>query len=69
MFYGGYIFEFVGAVLRWVFGSIIRIVFNRKRFRFREYLYGPEDSDEWFDTVGHEFVNRLIGAGSIVLIC
>ena len=66
---GGYLFNFVGAVSRWICGTIWRTIANKKKFTFREYLKGPDNSDDWFDLNGHIFVNKVIGLIVIVLIC
>ena len=65
---GGFIFDFVGAVVRWIYGTIWRTLFRRKKYSFKEYLNGPNNSDDWFDQTGHSFVNRIVGAVFIVLL-
>lgn len=67
MFWGGIIFNFIGALARWIYGTIWRTIANRKKFSFREYLNGPEDSDDWFDFTGHQFVNKLVGMSVLTL--
>lgn len=62
---GGFIFNFIGACVRWTYGTIWRTIANRKKFKFSEYLNGPENSDDWFDN-GHELVNRVIGIITLV---
>ncbi len=57
-----------GATVRWIYGTIWRTLFRKKRFTFKEYLYGPENSDDWFDLTGHTFINRVIGIGFLMLI-
>jgi hypothetical protein len=69
MFIGSYLFNFVGAVVRWIYGTIWRTIAKKKRFTFREYLNGPDNSDDWFDLTGHGVVNNVIGFTAIVLIC
>jgi len=34
---------------------------RKKKYTFREYLYGPNDLDEIEDGIGHEIVNLFIG--------
>ena len=63
---GWVIFNFIGACVRWTFGTIWRTLANKKKIKFKEYLHGPENSDDWFDFAGHEFVNRVIGMLTIV---
>ena len=69
MGFGGIIFNFIGAVTRWVYGSIWRSIVQKKKYTFNEYLYGPKNSDDYFDTMGHTFINRIVGAITLVLIC
>jgi len=65
---GGIIFEYFGGIVRYIYGSIYRTLLNKKKYTFKEYLYGPKDSDDFFDNYGHGFVNRIIGLISLVLI-
>ena len=69
MGFGAIIFNFLGACVRWLYGTIWRTVMNKRKYSFKEYLYGPKSSDDWFDMTGHTFVNRMIGAIILVLIC
>ena len=48
-----------------LFGELLQ---EKKRFKFIEYMNGPENSDDWFDQTGHKFVNRIVGMVSIVAI-
>lgn len=62
MFIGGELFNFIGAVTRWTYGTVWRTLYKRKKYSFKEYLRGPKDSEDWFDMTAHEFNNRVIGA-------
>ncbi|MGE5447282.1 MAG: hypothetical protein ACM3PR_02895 [Bacteroidales bacterium] len=64
----GEIFNFIGAVIRCIYGTIWRTIAGKKKYTFKEYLRGPQDSDDWFDVTGHELVNRIIGIGFLFLI-
>jgi len=66
---GGYILNFFGGFVRWIFGSLYRTLTNKPKFKFREYIDGPDNSDDWFDFAGHGLNNKLIGFVSILLIC
>jgi hypothetical protein len=66
---GGNLFNFVGAFSRWIYGTIWRTIAGRRKFTFKEYLNGPDNSDDWFDLTGHVLVNKVIGLIVIVLIC
>jgi hypothetical protein len=61
IFSGRFLLNILGASIRWSYGSIWRNIFRKKRFTFVEYLYGPKNSEDWFDQTGHTFVNRVIG--------
>jgi hypothetical protein len=67
MGFGAIILNFIGACVRWLFGSIWRTIFEEKKFTFNEYLNGPENSDDWFDLTGHVFVNKIIGIISLFI--
>jgi len=65
---GRFIFNVIGATVRWIYGTVWRTIFRRKKFTYKEYLYGSKKSDDWFDQTGHTFVNRVIGIGFLMLI-
>ncbi|MBN1769215.1 MAG: hypothetical protein JW842_11965 [Prolixibacteraceae bacterium] len=69
MGFGGVIFDYAVAVVRWIYGTIWRTIANKPKYKFTEYINGPENSDDWFDTIGHSFVNRVIGLIAIFSIC
>ena len=68
MFIGGLFFNFIGGSIRWVYGSIWRTLARKKKFTYKEYIYGPNDSDEIEDSLGHEIINRVIGMVVIMII-
>lgn len=68
MGFGGLMFGFVGAVCRWIYGSIWRTIAKKKKFTFREYINGPDNSDDWFDLTGHGLVNRIVGMIILIII-
>ena len=53
-------FNFIGAVVRWIFGSIFRALFKKPKFSFKEYLSGPKKSG-WFDEHAHGTNNVIVG--------
>ena len=55
------IFNFIGAVVRWTFGSIYRTLFKKPKFTFKEYLNQPQNSG-WFDEHAHGTNNVFVGA-------
>lgn len=68
MFRGGVIFNFIGACVRWLYGTLWRTITNKKKYKFHEYLRGPDNSDDFFDNYGHEFINRIVGLISLASI-
>jgi len=65
---GGIFFDYIGAIIRWIYGTIWRTIANKSKFKFSEYVNGPENSDDWFDATGHSTVNRFVGMITIVVI-
>ena len=65
---GRFILNVLGATVRWIYGSVWRTIFRKKKFTYKEYLYGPENSEDWFDQKGHTFVNIVIGMIFLMLI-
>ena len=62
----GDIINFIGACTRYVYGYTWRSLANKKKFTFKDYLYGLQDSDDWFDMTGHRFINIMVGLITIV---
>jgi len=60
--------NFIGAIVRWVYGTIWRTLLNKPKFTFDEYVNGSRKSDDSFDEISHEFNNKIIGAVFIGLI-
>ena len=69
MFYGGIIFNFIGASFRWIVGSIWRTLLSRNKYSFSEYLNGPNDTDEQIDKLGNGLINRVTGFVLLMIIC
>ena len=61
------VFNFIGAVIRWLFGNIWRTFKNKPKFKFSEYLNGPKNPDH-FDNYAHESNNVIIGVVSTIFI-
>jgi len=66
-YYGRVIFNFIGAVMRWIYGTIWRTFLNKKKFTFKEYLYGPNNPN-YYDEMGHTINNVFIGILTLVFI-
>lgn len=69
MGFGAIIFNYIGGVVRWILGSIWRSIVNKPKYEFDEYINGINNSDDIFDTAGHELVNKIIGCITLVLFC
>ncbi|MBZ9731632.1 hypothetical protein LB467_18250 [Salegentibacter sp. JZCK2] len=61
------IFNFVGAAVRWTFGSLYRTLSNKPKFTFKEYLNGPKKPG-WFDEQAHGTNNVIVGVVSTLAI-
>lgn len=55
------IFNFIGACIRWVYGTIWRTMAHKPKFTFKEYLNGPKKSSDFFDEFSHGTNNVIIG--------
>lgn len=56
---GGEILNFVGGSIRWFFGTIYSILFNKKRFTFNEYLYGENIKNNDYEKLEHSLANKV----------
>ena len=65
---GGILFNFIGATVRWIYGTIWRTIANKKKYSFREYLHGPKDGDFIIDEVGHGCNNVAIGMAFLIIV-
>lgn len=62
------IFNFIGACLRWVSGTVWRTIMNKRKFTFKEYLNGPKNSSEYYDKMAHGQNNIWIGVIFFIII-
>jgi hypothetical protein len=51
--------NYVGGTIRYVFGTVWRTIFDKPKFTYKEYIYGPKKGDS-YDEIGHTFNNRII---------
>tara|TARA_R110002167_G_scaffold365738_1_gene591218 strand:- start:4188 stop:4433 length:246 start_codon:yes stop_codon:yes gene_type:complete len=65
---GKYILNNIGGSLRWIYGTIMRTILKKPKYTFKEYIYGPKNSEDYFDKNGHGFNNRIIGILFIVIV-
>lgn len=56
------LFNFIGACLRWIYGTTWRTIANKPKFTFKEYLNGPKKSSDYYDQMAHGQNNIWIGA-------
>ena len=56
----GRFFIFIGACTRYIYGTLWRTIAQKPKFRFDEYLNGPDNPD-YYDQMGHKLNNLLIG--------
>ena len=62
------IFNFIGASIRWVYGTVWRTIAGKHRFTFNEYLNGPKKSSDFFDEYAHGTNNVIIGIVFLFII-
>ena len=62
------IFNFIGASFRWIFGNIWRILTNKPKFTFKEYLSGTKKTPEYYDKLLHGINNVVIGIITTLII-
>ena len=60
--------NFIGGSIRWVYGSVYRTIFKKPKFKYKEYLFGIENSKKHFDIHGHQFNNMMITFVFIITI-
>ncbi|GEM_PF-2486132 len=61
------VFGAIGASIRWLFGTLWRTLFGKPIFKFRDYLYGIENSGDWFDT-SRRSINSIFGLIAVILL-
>lgn len=67
-FFGSEILNFLGGLIRWFFGTIYSSIFNKKRFTFKEYLYGENKLNDDYSKLEHEFANKIIALIAFFII-
>ena len=65
---GGIFFNFIGATVRWTYGTIWRTLAKKKKYSFSEYLHGPKNGDLIIDGVGHGCNNVAIGMTFLIIV-
>lgn len=66
-----WLLNFIGGTMRCIHGSLVRLLGLSKRpsFTYREYLNGPDRSDDvFFDRTAHRFNNVAIGTLTLILL-
>jgi len=59
--------NYIGASIRWIYGSVWSTIFKQQKYTYKEYLNGPENSNDFYDKHGHQFNNKIIGIIGIVV--
>ncbi len=57
----------IGGIIRWIYGSIWRTIFNKPKFEFKEYLYGSKKSKSHWDRQ-HMMNNGLIAIVFLIVL-
>lgn len=64
-FSAGHYFNYIGGSIRWSIGTTWSNIRDSKKYSYEEYVYGPNDSDDFMiDGLG----NRVIGGITIVVV-
>ncbi len=66
MFWGSFVFEFIGASVRFGLQYIMHLFFDRKLKTFREIWNGP-DQDDPINSTSYGFSNILIGFCTLMI--
>ncbi len=65
-------FNYIGASLRFILGTLTKSKINNKHFTFKEYIYGQDSPNNSFDNDMHRKKNKFVGliflAGLFLLI-
>ena len=64
----GIILNYIGGTVRWIYGSCWRLIFNKEKYCYDDYIHGPDKSSDHFDKYGHQFNNRFIGIVFIIIV-
>lgn len=64
---GRFLLNYIGGTLRYVYGTTWRTIFNKPKFTYKEYIYGPKKKT-YYNENGHEFNNRMIAFIFIMII-
>lgn len=71
-FFGGFLFMRLGGFVRFLYGTLIRKtgLSNSRYYTLSEYIHGSESAEDehWDKGASHEFVNRVVGIISALLI-
>ena len=60
MFFGSYIFEFIGVVVRFLIQFLMHFFNDKKNKTFKELWDGP-DTEDPLNSISHGLVNIIIG--------
>lgn len=62
----GDFFNFIGGTTRWLWGTFWRSIAGQKKYKFKEYIHGPENPEPGQEYHGTN--NFLIGLGVFVIV-
>lgn len=64
-----YLFEYLGAVYKWIFLCLVNPILGKKSPSFKEVLSPLEDSDEVVDIMAAGLSNKVVGFIITMIIC
>ena len=63
---GRFLLIYIGGALRYIYGSVWRIIFNKPRYTYKEYINGPKKGRNWYDGAHHQ--NNVVIAFIFIMI-
>lgn len=61
------VINFIGGTIRWFIGTLFALLFKRKKYNYKEYIYGPDGAEDIYNSA-HGCFNIILGILFIVLI-
>lgn len=56
---GQFLLNYTGGTLRFIYGTIWRTIFNKTKFTYKEYIYGPKKGN-YYDKMDTNLTTALL---------
>ena len=66
--FGGLIVSYLGALIRWIIGSLLNIISKKPLLSYKKYLYGPKNFENLYETKTANIDNFFVGIAVIIII-